>query len=235
MHIAVCDDNIADRKQTERLLSREADRWTKDGDTLYVEAFGNVQSLLRAPMQFDLFMIDMCHTNDVSAMTVVKNLRETGVTAPIILMCSEINYRTQDFTEDIMYIDKPLSTTELHDMLIAVKAELETIVPHIELRGEFDTYYVSEDEIIYAEESGYFTKITLTEGRSVEVRCSAFSFFEEIEHGHPSFVMTTARSIININHVLNIRFRNAYMSDGNKFSVHGTVLDYIKQYKQGEV
>ncbi len=27
MHIAVCDDDIAQRKQTERLLGREADKW----------------------------------------------------------------------------------------------------------------------------------------------------------------------------------------------------------------
>ena len=26
MHIAICDDNIADRKQLERLLDRESDR-----------------------------------------------------------------------------------------------------------------------------------------------------------------------------------------------------------------
>ena len=29
MYIAICDDNIADRKQMERLLMREADKYIK--------------------------------------------------------------------------------------------------------------------------------------------------------------------------------------------------------------
>ena len=31
MHIAVCDDNIADRKQMQRLLERASDQNKKDG------------------------------------------------------------------------------------------------------------------------------------------------------------------------------------------------------------
>ncbi len=37
MHLAVCDDNIADRKQTERLLGRESDQRINSTGVLYVE------------------------------------------------------------------------------------------------------------------------------------------------------------------------------------------------------
>ena len=41
MHIAICDDNIADRKQTERLLGKESDRRAKTESVLYID----IQSL----------------------------------------------------------------------------------------------------------------------------------------------------------------------------------------------
>lgn len=39
MHIAVCDDDIAQRKQTERLLGREADKWIAEGDQVYTYSY----------------------------------------------------------------------------------------------------------------------------------------------------------------------------------------------------
>ena len=57
MHLAVCDDNIADRKQTERLLGRESDRRINTTGVLYVDSFGNRNAILCTPMIYDgLFM-----------------------------------------------------------------------------------------------------------------------------------------------------------------------------------
>ena len=57
MHIAICDDHIADRKQMERLLSRESDRRIKTTGNLYIDSFGSVSALLHAPMIYNLFFI----------------------------------------------------------------------------------------------------------------------------------------------------------------------------------
>ena len=59
MHIAICDDNIADRKQSERLLSRESDKRIHTTGNLYVDSYGNVEALLKSPQRYDLFFIDM--------------------------------------------------------------------------------------------------------------------------------------------------------------------------------
>ena len=58
MHIAICDDIIADRKQLERLLSRESDRRIKTTGNLYLESFGGIAALTHATMINDLFVID---------------------------------------------------------------------------------------------------------------------------------------------------------------------------------
>ena len=41
MHIAICDDNIADRKHLERLLSRESDKRMGTPNLLYVDSYGD--------------------------------------------------------------------------------------------------------------------------------------------------------------------------------------------------
>ena len=51
MHVALCDDNTADRKQSERLLQRESLNRISVTGPLYVDSYGNAESLLNKPMQ----------------------------------------------------------------------------------------------------------------------------------------------------------------------------------------
>ena len=57
MYIAVLADNIADRKQTERLLGRANDVLANETGTLYIDSYGDAQSLMRAPMKYELFFL----------------------------------------------------------------------------------------------------------------------------------------------------------------------------------
>lgn len=99
MHIAVCDDNVADRKQLERLLKRESDKRAASTGIIYTDSFGNSTALLSNPMQYDAFYIDMCLTEGTTGTDVVNALTAQGVNAPIILCCSKINYREQTYPE----------------------------------------------------------------------------------------------------------------------------------------
>lgn len=56
MHIAVLADNIADRKQTERLLDRANSALASEIGTLYVDSFGDESSFLPVCMKYDLFL-----------------------------------------------------------------------------------------------------------------------------------------------------------------------------------
>ena len=71
MHIAVCDDNVADRKQLERLLKRESDKRAASTGIIYTDSFGNSTSLLSNPMQYDAFYIDMCLTEGTTGTDVL--------------------------------------------------------------------------------------------------------------------------------------------------------------------
>ena len=129
MHIALCDDNVADRKQFERLVKRESDRRAATDGTLFVDSFGNADSLLTNPMQYDVFYIDMCKTPNITGADVVKSLKDKGVNAPIVMCCSNINYREQDFPENVIFLDKPIKADELSASIDHALKIMEQAVP----------------------------------------------------------------------------------------------------------
>ena len=92
MHIAICDDNIADRKQLERLLDRESDRRKDTSGVFFCDSYGNSEHLSRNPMPYELFFLDMT-SEEPDGLSFAIELRRLGVTAPIALCSSSINYR----------------------------------------------------------------------------------------------------------------------------------------------
>ena len=59
MYIAVIADNIADRKQLERLLNRANDAISDETGTLYIDAFGDEKSFLYTAMRYEIFFVDI--------------------------------------------------------------------------------------------------------------------------------------------------------------------------------
>lgn len=227
MHIAVCDDNVADRKQLERLLKRESDKRAKDTGVIYTNSFGNADVMLANPMQYNAFYIDVCKTEGVTGMDIVKELTTKGVNAPIVMCCSDINYRTYSFPPNVIFLDKPIKTAELsesidHALSIMAKAE-----PLIELREDTETYYVTEPDILYAVEDDRHILVTLTDGRTLSVASTAVNLYEQIEN-YPTFIAPSLKTIINGRYIEKLVFRKATMTDGMVFSIHRDCIKYTK-------
>lgn len=137
MHIAICDDNIADRKHLERLLSRESEKRAGTPNILFVDSFGNETHFLNANLpMYDLFFIDMGNTPTCTE-RLVKALREMGITASIILYSSKIDYQAiPDLPDDIVFMKKPYIPDPLPELLLLgdshVKGYIETIALHLD-------------------------------------------------------------------------------------------------------
>lgn len=227
MHIAVCDDNVADRKQLERLLKRESDKRASASEILYTDSFGNAKALLANPMQYDVFYIDICNTDEITGKEVVDALIAQGVNAPIVMCSSKVNYREQRFPSNIIFLDKPIKVADLStsiDHAIEIKSKA---LPLIELREEKNTVYVTEPDICYAVEEGRTLMVQLIDGRRIHMTTSAFNFFPQIE-SHPSFFAPTAKLIINGRHISKIGFRKIEMSDGAAFKIGGKCMEYAR-------
>lgn len=250
MHIAVCDDNIADRKQMERLLERASDRRIHTTGVFYIDSYGNVEAVMRSPMLYDAFFIDMT-SGPVNGFQLARRLIDAGVTAPIVLCVSTINYRavveaaTAAVPEDvkdnsnhdilrrqlqtqILYLNKPIRVAELDDMLdYAVEQKAKTI-PTIELRGEKDTLYVYEDEILYAEKDGYNAHVVLTEGRTIDVMTSMHNLYMQVA-GFKHFLPISEQSFVNVAFIRKISLLKLTMTDGHSFTVSPLEISFLKK------
>lgn len=221
MHIAICDDNIADRKQTERLLGRESDRRAKTDNVLYIDSFGKQESVLVAPMIYDMFFIDMVNDTPSTASDIVKALLNAGVTAPIVMLCSTIDYRKDNYLKSlsqVYFLDKPIKTSELSHIITIGFEKKNEKVPTIELRTDTDVFYVKELEIMYAVYfNKQYTDVFLNDGRKIHLLMNIENFYAQLEH-FGSFFPANKHTIVQKKYVNKISLLHVHLSDGKKFS-----------------
>lgn len=220
MHIAICDDNIADRKQTERLLSRESDRRAKTDSVLYIDSFGKQESVLAAPMIYDMFFIDMVNDLPSTASDIVKALLSAGVTAPIVMLNSTINYRKDTYLSSlsqVYFLDKPIKVAELTDIISMGFKKKTQKVPTIELRTDTEAFYVKEEDIMYAVfYSKQYTDVFLSDGRKIHMLCNIENFYAHLEH-FGSFFPANRHTIIQKKYVKKISLLHVHLTNGEKF------------------
>jgi len=117
MHIAVLDDNIADRKQIERLLDRESDRRKSTTGNLYTDTFGAVDAFLSSPRQYDFFMIDLNDGVSLSAEIAFK-IRDLGIKVPICFFKSEKEFAgIENMPANVLFLEKPVKVSELSSLI----------------------------------------------------------------------------------------------------------------------
>lgn len=227
MHVAVCDDNIADRKQTERLLGRESDQRAKVTEGLYIDSYGNETSLLNTPMLYDVFYIDMCKTEGITGVDVALKLCSLGVQAPIYMCCSDIDYRQYELPGNVYFIEKPIKKAELIASLDHAYEIKKNAVPLIELRVEKETLYVTEPDILYAVQEGRHVIVTLNDNRKVRIATTADNLFDQWSH-FDTFLAPNLKTIVNSRYLTKIGLLQVHMKDGSHFALNASCRGYAK-------
>lgn len=233
MFIAVCDDNIADRKQTERLLGRQSDRFLKEfNDRLYIDSFGNAEAFMYKPEMYHGLFIDMTSSNE-TGVDIARMLVNKGITSPIIMCCSSIDYRKEIpaagiVADNIYYLDKPIKVADLTDTINFIKSSIKHDVPRIELRDEDDTIYASGDDIICVKEIGRKVRIWLTEDRVIDQLGNAYNFYSQCVK-FPQICPISNAALVNVNYIKNKGPLHVTMTNGCSFLI---TLEYRKTIKE---
>ena len=214
MYIAVLADNIADRKQTERLLGRANDVLANETGTLYIDSYGDAQSLMRAPMKYELFFLDIYGAED-HGRSVIDALKSANVPGKIALILPEdIPFSYQNAIEGLLTIQKPLIATTLHQLIKdAHKEQIQTIVPKVEIRSENETYYVPLEQIIYAQEINHFVYVHLDNGSTLTMLGEIRDFYRWVNN-HKEFIHIKKDTVLNLNHVISSSKKEYHMSNG---------------------
>lgn len=231
MHIAICDDNVADRKQLERMLKKASETFVEKTEGFYVDSYGNCSALFRSPMLYDAFFIDLTE-GKINGMDVCQKLLQTGVHATIILCSSAIRYpeivTEQSLPNSVLFLDKPLKKADLAKMLDIAHSAKQTAIPHIELREESgEHYYVTEPDILYAVAAGKYLQVTLRSKKVLSILSTLDNLYSQFEN-YPSFFLLNHKVLVNGRHLAKVSLFTATMTDGSTFRIHPLSLAYAK-------
>ena len=75
MYIAVIADNIANRKHMERLLDRTSDAIMATTGNLYIESYGDPESMWPSIKRYDLFFVDITQDGKIDS-TEIQDLQD---------------------------------------------------------------------------------------------------------------------------------------------------------------
>ena len=217
MHIAVCDDNVADRKQTERLLSRESSKRMPTTGNLYIDSFGNEVSLLAAPMKYDLFFLDMT-ASSVNGAELAGMLRKGGVTAPIVLLVSSVDYRKETVPENVEFLDKPIKSAELSNLLDRQIEACSKKEPTIEIREQQKAHYLTAKQFIHATETSSGVVVSCTNGLTIHPVGDISDVCASLAGFH-TFALIGRKTVVNLEHVTEIQKRTVLLSDGTSYTL----------------
>lgn len=231
MHIAICDENIADRKQLERLLGRESDKRKHDTGVFYTDSFGQCDTLAKNPMPYDLFFIDLV-TEETDGLSFALSLCDFGVSAPIVLCSSSIHYQEMaaklpKCPSNLLFLDKPIKTAELSSVLNRAVTIQQNRVPTIELRSEAGTFYVQEDDIMYAVSHDNCVDVFLQNGSKIPIISDLYNFYDQVAM-YTHMVLLTGNAMCNIVYVDKYTPFKVILKDGTKLKSSPFVLKDIK-------
>lgn len=217
MHLAVCDDHIADRKQMERLLGRESDRRIPTTGVLYVDSYGSQGSILATPMIYDAIFMDMTE-DGCDAIQLANRLREKGTSIPIVFCCGKVNYRNAGHLPDnVLFLDKPISVAALTDMIDQLLVLTQNRVRKLEFRNRTETFYIKEEELLYATvHDDRQMLLHLSDGEERLTDMSLDNFCSDLSDCE-SYILLASHAILNMDYIENVSFLKTTMKDGRSF------------------
>jgi CheY-like chemotaxis protein len=198
----------------------------------YTDSFGDHRVLSKKNMMYDLFFIDMTEA-DTDGLTFALELAGSGVSVPIVLCSSKINYPDRaavlsSSPDNLYFLDKPIKTAELSSMLDMAVSLVSARIPTIELRPENDTLYVTEDDIAYALSKGRYVHVFLKDGREIPLLTSMYNFYDEVAM-FSHMVLLGEHSLFNIVYLDRFSPFKVVLQDGTELKSSPLSLKYIRE------
>lgn len=225
MHVAICDDNIADRKQMERLLGRLSDRLAAESEPLYVDSFGNPEALLAAQLHYGVYFIDLTNSQlngqKITGYEMAQRLMESGIESTFYLCCGQIDYRLCKLQSHMFCISKPIENAALAEAVQNALKEAAEMIPHITLHGVADgTHYVKMQDIVYCrQDKDNHTTLFLTDGSTLRVGDNVYNLFLNLESQYPCLHALSGRLLVNRQHLSSVSFRSITFDTGKTIKI----------------
>lgn len=229
LHIALCDSDPGDRKQMERLLSRESDKRVNTTGGFYVDTFGGVEAIINSPIKYDVYFLDS--TDPVfNSYGIAQMIRNKGILSPIVFCISTIDYRQSGpELSGSIFMDKPIKVTELSGVLDEIiRNKKENYVPTIELRNQYETFYLEAKNILYFVGNGYTVDVHMTDGSIRQATSFVDSLWRDL-YSFPTFQIVNPTTIVNTAYIAGLGPLSVMMRDSTKHTVKTKYFSVIKR------
>ncbi len=228
LHIALCDSDPGDRRQMERLLGRESDKRIGTTGGFYIDTFGGVEAIVNSPILYDAYFLDS--TDPVcDSYGIAKAVRDKGILSPIVYCISTIDYRQSgDMLPNCVFMNKPIKVAELSlvlDEIITQKKE--NYIPTIELRNQYETFYLEAKNILYFVGNGYTVDVHMTDGSIRQATAFMDSLWRDL-YSFPTFQLVSPTVIVNTSYIAGIGLTSLTMRDSSRHSVKAKYRGLIK-------
>lgn len=235
MHLAVCDDHVADRKQMERLLGRESDRRISTSGVLYVDCYGSERSILSTPMIYDAIFMDM-NEEGADAVRIANELRRAGTKIPIVFCCGRVDYRkSDDLPENVLFMNKPIQVAELTDMIEQLLVVVNNRDKRLEFRNMTETFYLLEEELVYAHpQDDRHMILHLSNGERQTAETSFKNFCASL-CGCDSYIALANSYVLNMRYIREVSMFRVTLDDGTStrlsFGESGVLKKAVAEYR----
>lgn len=227
MHVAICDDNVADRKHLERLLSRESDKRAGTPNILYVDSYGEKMHFLANPLKYNLIFMDMSSEPGIVEF-ILEHLDEMGYHAPLILYSDKIDYtKIPNLPDYVVHAKKPYIPDPLPDFLALGDANVVGHVISVNVHTNSVVSSIPKYMIMYAVEENNTCTLYLTDGTSMEVE-EKIEELRQIFEPFEEFERVNTKSIVNFKYVTAVMPISVMMQDSKEFKI--SLLRY-REYK----
>ena len=232
MHIAVLDDDVASRKQMERLLERASDANKKNGlEGYYIDSYGAFDSLHSKAAMYDAIYIDIVDS-DMKGHEIAKSILNSGIQGKIILCISSLNYReiiSREDAEQFLFIDKPVNTEELNNTLSICEENRKNREPQIEIRTKDETLYVKYNEFLYAKALVAGKTTIVLKGRKDTIYYKDISMVRKAITEYPFMIAVNKDTVISTYHIDRVTSFHVHMDDGTSFPISLKMSSALKK------
>lgn len=227
MHVAICDDNVADRKHLERLLSRESDKRAGTPNILYVDSYGEKMHFLANPLKYNLIFMDMSSEPGIVEF-IIEHLNEMGYHAPLVLYSDKIDYtQIPSLPDYVVHARKPYIPDPLPEFLALGDANVAGHVVTVAVHTDSTINHVPKYMIMYAQEENNSCNLHLTDGKTVVID-ERIDELRQLLEPFEEFVRVNPKSIANFKYVSAVIPAALIMQDEQEFRT--PILRY-REYK----
>ena len=225
MHVAICDDNVADRKHLERLLSRESDKRAGTPNILYVDSYGEKMHFLANPLKYNLIFMDMSSEPGIVEF-ILEHLEEMGYHAPLVLYSDKIDYTALPNLPDyVVHARKPYIPDPLPEFLALGDANVSGHVVSISVHKNSVLIHVPKYMILYALEGA--RTCTAADNTTIDVD-EKIDELRQIFEPYEEFERVNKNSIANFKYVNTVTPVALVMQDNKELKI--SLLRY-REYK----